>query len=98
MVQCEEQGGDQQIEEPHDVDNVEITNAEMQNGIPPVAPTLEFDITPLDIQGRAFRDARKEACEKFLEDEAFVRSPTFLQMMWKVKVDDYRKRSAERMA
>lgn len=60
----------------------------MQIGIPPVPPTLELDITPVDIQGRAFKDARKEACEKFIEDEAFVKSETFLQMMWKVKIDE----------
>lgn len=75
------------MQEQQDEDTIEITNVEMQIGIPSMLPTLDFDIFPLDIEGRYFRDARKEACDKFLEDESFVKSPTFFQMMWKVKID-----------
>lgn len=70
----------------------------MQIGIPPVPPTLELDLTPLDIQSRTFRDARKEACDRFLEDEAFVRSLTFLQLVWKMKIKEYKRRRVERKA
>lgn len=54
------------------------TNTKMQLSVPPLPPNLELDLTPLNIQGKAFRDARKKACDKFLEHDTFVRSPTFL--------------------
>lgn len=69
----------------------------MQIGIPPMPPTLELDLTPLDVQGRAFRDARNDSCHKFIEDEAFVKSSIFLQLVWKTKINEY-KRSVERIA
>lgn len=75
-----------QDEEQIEEDILVATSAEMQIDIPPLAPILELDLTPLDIQGRAFRDARKEACNKFLEDDTFMRSPTFLQLVWKIKI------------
>lgn len=59
---------------------------------------LELDLTPLDIQGRSFRDARKEACDKLIEDEAFVQSQAFLQLVWKMKIDEYKRRYEERKA
>lgn len=95
--QDEEQREEQHMEEQWEEDIIEITYAETQIGIPPMPPTLELDLTPLDIQGRAFRDARKEACDKFLEDEAFIRSLTFLKFVWKTKIEKY-KRSTEKMA
>lgn len=53
----------------------------MQMGIPVLPPNLELDLIPLDIQGKAFKDARKEACDNFLEDHAFIKSPAFLQLV-----------------
>lgn len=67
-----------QVEEQMEDDMLVATSVEMQIGIPPSPPNLEMDLTPLDIRGRAFRDARKEACDKFLEDDTFVRSLAFL--------------------
>lgn len=66
------------MEEQQVEDTIEITNAEMQIGIPPMPPTPELYITPLDIQGTNLRDVREKACDKFLEDEAFVKSLDFL--------------------
>lgn len=72
-------------------DTFVATSVEMQIGIPLFSPNLELDLTPLDIQGKAFRDARKEACDKFLEDDTFVRSLTFFQLVWKMKIEEYKK-------
>lgn len=42
------------------------TSAEMKLGVPLLPSNLELDLTPLDIQGKAFKDARNEVCDKFL--------------------------------
>lgn len=74
------------------------TNAEMQLCVPPLPPNLELDLTPLVLQGKDFRDARKEAYDKFLEDDTFVRSPTFLQLVWKMKIEEYKRRINKKKA
>lgn len=40
-----------QVEEQMEEDTFVATSANMQIGIPPFPPNLEFDLTPLDIQG-----------------------------------------------
>lgn len=52
----------------------------------------------MDIQGKAFKDARKEACDKFLEDDSFVSSSANLQLVWKMNIEDYKRRITEKKA
>lgn len=37
-------------------------------------------------------------CDKLFEDDTFVRSPTFLQLVWKIKIEEFKKRTDERKA
>lgn len=85
-------------EEKMEEDMFVATSVEMQIGIPLLPPNLELDLTPLDIQVKAFRDARKKVCDKFLEDDTFVRSPAFLQSIWKMKIEEYKSKTTEKKA
>lgn len=89
---------EQPAQETEKENEIILTNEELQVGIPSPSRSLDWDLSLLDIQGNAIQDTRKEACDKFIEDEAFVQSQAFLQLVWKMKIDEYKRRCKERRA
>ena len=56
----------------------------------------ELVLSDLDMKGKSVQDARMEACKEFLDDNTFVKTLVFLQLVWRMKFEKYQDKGKKR--
>ena len=78
------------------MDEIIVTDQDMQVGMPSPPRPIELILSDLDMKGKSVQDTRMEACKEFLDDNAFVKTHVFLQLVWRMKFEEYQNKCKER--
>ena len=71
--------------------DIVVTTADIERGVSEEPPMPSFDLTVADYRGKEIDPIIAQASKKFIDDESFVRSRAFAQVLWRRNIGNFEK-------